>query len=420
MAQPGTAKWPIRPEGISTTLVTIIKPSVLEQPAALTLPTEDIAPIRGFLLDGRVTEITINGPHAIYVEVDGKMLLTDRTFDDENHLMRVVDTLATAAGQRIDPQHPLVEARLPDGSRLSIALPPVAVDGPLVAIRKFPAIPYTMDSLIRFGTLSVDAAAFLRACVMARANLLIAGGSSSGKTTLLNVLSAFIEADERIVTVEDAAELRLQQDHVCRLESIPALSYGGVATLRELVAHAVRMRPDRLIVGEVRGAEAFDLLQAMNTGHEGSLSTIHANSPRDALARLETLAMMAGCDLPMRAIRRQLVSAIDVIVHVMRRADGSRRVTRISEVTGMEDETVATQDIFVSELAEAHGSGGTRLLPTGIRPRTLERIIRRGVRVPELQRLFPQERLQSPIEARRPAAANAVDSRTPTADRRRA
>lgn len=348
------------------------------------------------------------------------MLLTDHSFEDENHLIRAIDALATTAGKRIDPQQPLLEARLPDGSRLSIAMPPVALDGPLVAIRKFPPLPYTIDELIRFGTLSVEAAAFLRACVMARANLLIAGGSSSGKTTLLNGLSAAIEANERIVTVEDAAELRLDQDHVCRLESIPTASFGSGATLRELVAHAVRMRPDRLIVGEVRGAEAFDLLQALNTGHEGSLSTIHANSPRDALARLETLALMAGYDLPIRAIRRQLVSSIEVIVHMTRRADGSRRVTRIAEVTGIEDDTVATQDIFVSELAEVNGPGGTRLLPTGIRPRTLERIIRRGVRVPELQRLFPQERVQSPIEARRPVAANASKGGTPTTDRRRA
>jgi len=347
------------------------------------------------------------------------MLVTDRTFTDENHLMRVIEALASAAGQRIDPERPLVEARLPDGSRLSIALPPVAVDGPLVAIRKFPPIPYTIEDLIRYGTLSVEAAAFLRACVMARANLLIAGGSSSGKTTLLSVLSAFIDANERIVTVEDAAELRLQREHVCRLESTPPHGYTPAVSLRDLVAHAVRMRPDRLIVGEVRGAEAFDLLQAMNTGHEGSLSTIHANSPRDALTRLETLAMLAGSDLPIRAIRRQLVSATDVVVHLVRRADGSRRVTRICEVTGMEDETVATQDIFVSELAEAHGAGGTRLLPTGIRPRTLERIIRRGVKVPELQRLFPQERLQSPIDARR-VAPREVSGAAPAGERRRA
>ncbi len=379
----------------------------------------DIGPIRDFLLDSRVTEITINGLDAIYVEREGKMVPTDRAFDDENHLMRAIDTLATAAGKRIEPQQPLLEARLPDGSRLSIAMPPAAVDGPLVAIRKFPPIPYGIDDLIRFGTLSIEAAAFLRACVMARANLLIAGGSSSGKTTLLNVLSASIEADERIVTVEDAAELRLLQDHVCRLESIPTAGHRSGVTVRELVAHAIRMRPDRLIVGEVRGAEALDLLQAMNTGHEGSLSTIHANSPRDALSRMETLTLMAGYDLPIRAIRRQLVAAIDVIVHLTRRPEGSRKVTRIAEVTGMEDETVATQDIFVSELSEASRPVGTRLVPTGIRPRIMERVYRRGIRVPELARLFPEERVPNRLDARRPATANARADRPPTRDRRR-
>ncbi len=380
----------------------------------------DIEPIHDFLLDSRVSEITINGLDAIYVEREGRMVPTDRAFDDENHLLRAIDTLATAAGKRIEAHQPLLEARLPDGSRLSIAMPPAAVDGPLVAIRKFPPIPYGIDDLIRFGTLSVEAAGFLRACVMARANVVIAGGSSSGKTTLLNVLSAFIDPDERIVTVEDAAELRLLQDHVCRLESIPTPRYGPGLTVRELVAHAIRMRPDRLIVGEVRGAEAFDLLQAMNTGHEGSLSTIHANSPRDALSRMETLTLMAGYDLPIRAIRRQLVSAIDVIVHLTRRSDGSRKVTRIAEVTGMEDETVATQDIFVSELSETSGPVGTRLQLTGLRPRILERVYRRGIRVPELVHVFPEERVPNRVEARRSGSVSARADRSPTRDRRRA
>lgn len=383
-------------------------------------PASGIAPIRQFLFDDRFTEITINGPDAIYVEVDGKMLLTDHAFEDENHLLQAIEFLAKAAGQRIDPCRPLLEARMPDGSRLSIAMPPVAVDGPQVAIRKFPPVPYAMEDLLRFGTLSVEAAGFLKACVMARANLLISGGSSSGKTTLLNVLTATIGPDERVVTVEDAAELHLQQDQVCRLESVPADGDAPAVTFRDLVAYAVRMRPDRLVVGEVRGAEALDLLQAMNTGHEGSLSTIHANSPRDALARLETLILTAGYDLPLRAIRRQIVSAIHVVVHLARRADGSRRVISIAELTGTEQEAIATQDVFVSELADVNGRGGTRLQPTGIRPQIMDRAYRRGVRVPELLRLFPEQRLRKLIEERRAAAPTTVTNDPPAVDRRRA
>jgi len=371
------------------------------------------------LLDDRLTEITINGPRAVYVECDGKMLPTDYVFDDENHLLRVIDILATAAGHQIDPKCPLLEARLPDGSRLTVALPPIAVDGPMVAIRKFPPIPHTAEDLVRFGSLSVEAAAFLKACVMARANLLISGGSSSGKTTLLNVLSAFIPAGERIVTVEDAAELRLPQEHVCRLELSPTGRNGRRVSLRELLTHAVRMRPDRILVGEVRGAEALDLLQAMNTGHEGSISTIHANSPRDAVARLETLVLMAGYDLPVRAIRQQIVSAVHVVVQLTRRADGSRRVISITELTGMEDQTVAAQDIFVSELAEANGPGGTRLRPTGIRPRVMDRVYRRGVGFPEIVSVFPEQRVPSLVEERRAAAPGTPSRGIPPTNRRR-
>lgn len=376
-----------------------------------------IGPIRPFLLDERVTEITINGPTAIFIEVDGTMQRTDQAFQDENHLMQAIEILASAAGQRFDPRRPLLEARMADGSRLSVAIPPAAVDGPMVAIRKFPPVPFTMEDLIRCGMLSVEAAAFLKACVLARANLLISGGSSSGKTTLLNVLSSFIDEHERIVTVEDAAELRLRQEQVCRLEAIPAGDGPGVS-LRELVACGVRMRPDRLILGEVRGGEALDLLQAMNTGHEGSLSTIHGNSSRDALARMETLTLMAGYDLPLRAIRRQIVSAIQVVVHLARRADGSRKVMSIAELTGTEEPVIGIQDIFVSEVAEANGRGGTRLQATGIRPRIMDRVYLRGVRIPELSQLFPEQRVPNLIEERRAAAPSTASIDYPAIDRR--
>src|SRR5438067_703810 len=325
-----------------------------------------LQPIAPLLRDATLTEIMINGPDAIFVEREGRILLTDRRFEDENHLLSAVGALMTSAGRRLDLVDPVLEARLPDGSRLTIVLPPVAVDDPMITIRKFSASPYAIDDLIGFGSISLEAAAFLQACVLARANLLISGGSSSGKTALLNALATCIPGDERIVTIEEAAELRLPQGHVCRLESIPAGE--RVTTLRQLVRHAVRMRPDRLLVGEVRSGEALDMLQAMNTGHDGAISTVHANSPRDALSRLETLVLMAGLDLPVRAIRQQISGAINVIVHVGRLADGSRKVLSIGELTGFDDPTIAMQQLFVSEATGGGAQGRTRLTPTGMRP----------------------------------------------------
>ncbi len=376
----------------------------------------ELEPIAPLLRDSTLTEIMINGPDAIFVERDGRVLLTDRRFDDENHLLSAIGALAASVGRRIDFSDPVLEARLPDGSRLTVVLPPVAVDGPMVTIRKFSASPYGMDDLIRFGSLSVEAAAFLRACVLARANLLISGGSSSGKTTLLNALGTCIPDYERIVTIEEAAELRLPQGHVCRLECIPAGE--KVMSLRQLVRHAVRMRPDRLIVGEVRGGEALDMLQAMNTGHDGAISTVHANSPRDALSRLETLVLMAGLDLPVRAIRQQISGAINVIVHVGRLADGSRRVMSIGELTGFDDPTIALQELFVSEATGGAAPGRTRLTPTGIRPQIMDRIYQRGVAIPELGRLYPKNSGHIAVSGRRPATALENEGGVPARDRR--
>jgi pilus assembly protein CpaF len=358
----------------------------------------------------------INGPDAIYVERDGRVLLTDRRFDDENHLLGAISALVASAGRRIDFSEPVLEARLPDGSRLTVVLPPVAVDGPMFTIRKFAASPYGIDDLIRFGSLSLEAAAFLRASVMARANLLISGGSSSGKTTLLNALATCISEDERIVTIEEAAELRLPQGHVCRLECIQAGE--KTMTLRQLVRHAVRMRPDRLVVGEVRGGEALDMLQAMNTGHDGAMSTIHANSPRDALSRMETLMLMAGLDLPVRAIRQQLRGALNLLVHVGRLADGRRKVLSIVELTGFDDQTIALQELFVSEATGGAVPGRTRLSPTGIRPQMMDRIYQRGIEVPELSRLFPKSTTAIADSGRRPTNAAPADGGFPTRDRR--
>jgi pilus assembly protein CpaF len=374
-----------------------------------------IEPISPLLRDPSLTEIMINAPDAIYVEREGRILLTDRQFEDENHLMRAIDELVASTGHTLSLSEPILEARLPDGSRLTLVLPPVAVDGPMLTIRKFSTSPFELDDLIRYGSLSIEAAAFLRACIGARANLLIAGGSSSGKTTLLNALSTCITDDERIVTIEEAAELQLQQDHVCRLECIG--SGDKLMSLRDLVRHAVRMRPDRLIVGEVRGGEALDMLQALNTGHAGAMTTIHANSARDALSRLETLVLMAGLDLPVRAVRQQIRGAINLVVHVGRLADGSRRVLSIAEVTGIDDQTIGLQEVFVSEAAGGSGAGRTRLVPTNIRPQIMDKIYRLDIAPTELSRIFPRNTAAVPVSGRRPVNSGETAG-VPVRDRR--
>src|SRR5438309_7396544 len=356
--------------GFRNTWPMILAPS---QPSAALMPDmpTELKPISELLKDPSLTEIMVNGPDAIYVEREGRILLTDRRFADENQLLTAIDALVSSVGRRLQPGEPVLEARLPDGSRMTVVLPPVAVDGPMLTIRRFAATPYELGDLIRFGTLSVEAAWFLQACVRARANLLISGGSSSGKTTLLNGLASCIAGDERIVTIEEAAELRLQQDHICRLESLPGTE--KAVTLRQLVRHAVRMRPDRVIVGEVRGGEALDMLQAMNTGHEGALTTIHANSPRDALSRLETLVLMAGIELPVRAIRQQIYGALNLVVHLGRMPDGSRKVLSIAVLTRFDDQSIAWQDHFVSESVAGTGTRGwTRRRPTVIRHRLVD------------------------------------------------
>ena len=387
------------------------RPMTPEMPPALKL-------IEQLMREPSLTEIMVNAPDAIYVEREGRILLTDYRFDDENHLLGAIAALLSSVGRPLDFREPVVEVRLVDGSRLTVVLPPVAVDGPMFTIRKFSARPYALDDLIRFSTLSLEAAAFLRACVLVRANLLISGGSSSGKTTLLNALASSIESNERIVTIEDAAELRLQQDHVCRLESL--MNADKKVTLRELVRHGVRMRPDRLIVGEVRGGEALDMLQAMNTGHDGSMTTIHANSPRDALSRLETLVLMAGLDLPVRAIRQQAHAAINVVVHTGRLQDGSRKVLSIAELTSFDEQTIALQELFVSE-STVNGTGAkgwSRLRPTGIRPKLMDRIYQRGAAMPELSRLFPPNNAVNTTSGRKPEPTISAARGLPDRDRR--
>src|SRR6266446_3540003 len=298
-----------------------------------------MGPLASLLADPNVTEVIVVAGRDVYVEVQGRLLLTPITFASHQEALSLIQYIAESVGRRIDAQSPICDARLPDGSRVHAAIPPVAIDGPQLNIRKFQRGPLEMQDLIRLGSCSESAFGFLKACVMARANVLVSGGKSSGKTTLLNVLSGYIPGDERVVTIEDAAELQLRQRHVARLESHPVGGDGTPEiTLRDLVISSLRMRPDRLIVGEVRGAEALDMLQAMNTGHDGSMTTLHANKPRDALARLETLVLMAGFDLPVRAIRAQIVSAINVIIHLERMRDGSRKVVQISELTGMDED----------------------------------------------------------------------------------
>src|SRR6266571_257794 len=345
---------------------------------------EALGPIRDLVLDDSLTEVMVNGHENVYVERNGKILLTDRKFDDENHLLRVIDFIVSAVGRRIDFRTPMVDARLLDGSRVNAVISPIALDGPMLTIRKFSRDPFQAEDLVNFGTITNEAVGFLKACVMARANMLISGGTGTGKTTLLNVASSFIPPDERIVTIEDAAELQLHQEHVCRMESRPPdLNGENKVGIRELVINALRMRPDRIVVGECRAGEALDMLQAMNTGHDGSLSTGHANTPRDMLSRLETMVLMAGVDLPLRAIREQVASAVDLIVQQSRLKDGTRKIVNITEVQGMEGDVIVMQDVFVFEqTGVVEGKIQGKLKPTGIRPKFVEKFEVMGIHLP--------------------------------------
>ncbi|GAB2866285.1 CpaF family protein [Lentzea nigeriaca] len=343
-------------------------------------------PLEPYLRDPSISEIMVNGFDQVYVERGGRLEPVPVAFADESHLRRTIDKIVAKVGRRVDEASPMVDARLSDGSRVNAVVPPIALDGSVLTIRKFASDPFTVDDLIGFGTLTPATAHLLEACVRGRMNILIGGGTGSGKTTSLNVLSSFVPADERIVTIEDAAELQLRQDHVLRLEARPPnVESRGEVAVRDLVRNALRMRPDRIIVGEVRDGAALDMLQAMNTGHDGSITTVHSNSPRDSLSRLETMVLMAGVDLPARAIREQMASAIDLIVHQSRLKDGTRRVTHITEVIGMEGEIVTLQDIFHFDFhagVDERGFFRGQLQSTGLRPHFVEKLRDRGIDVP--------------------------------------
>ncbi|HVC35050.1 MAG TPA: CpaF family protein [Chloroflexota bacterium] len=344
-----------------------------------------LGPLEPLLADPTVTEVMVNGPREVYVERKGLLHRTDAAFRDEAHIMRIIDRIVSPLGRRIDESSPMVDARLPDGSRVNAIIPPLSVDSPTITIRRFSKDPLTVDNLIEYGTLTPSIAAFLKACVESRVNMIISGGTGSGKTTLLNVLSSFIPPRERIVTIEDPCELQMRQPHVVRLETRPSNIEGkGEVTQRQLVKNALRMRPDRIVVGEVRSGEAFDMLQAMNTGHDGSLTTAHSNTPRDGLARIENMVLMASLDLPIRAIREQIASAVNMIVHVSRLRDGSRRVTHVTEVVGMEGDMITLQDIFLfkQQGVDADGHVIGSLQATGLRPRCIEKFEQEGIMLP--------------------------------------
>ena len=345
-----------------------------------------LGPLEPLLKDNTITEIMVNGPKDIFVERNGKLLLSDTRFYDDNHLMNIIERILAPLGRRVDEASPLVDARLADGSRVNIIIPPLSLIGPTVTIRKFSKNALSVENLVDLGTLSEKMAMFLQACVKARLNILVAGGTGSGKTTTLNVLSSFIPANERIVTIEDAAELRLQQRHVVTLESRPANIEGtGAVTIRDLVRNALRMRPDRIIVGEVRSGEALDMLQAMNTGHDGSITTAHANSPRDVLSRLETMTLMAGMELPVRAVRTQIGSAINLIIQQSRLQDGSRKLTHITEVQGMDGDTIILQDLFryVQDYLDENGKSVGHFETAGFRPTFMDKFRIHGIELPQ-------------------------------------
>lgn len=342
-------------------------------------------PINPLLQDENVTEVMVNGPKSVYAEINGKIQLTDITFRDNDHVMAVLEKIVAPLGRRIDESSPMVDARLKDGSRVNAIIPPLALGGPTITIRKFSKDPFTIHDLIRFGTLTEEMGAFIQACVAAKLNIFVSGGTGSGKTTTLNVLSSFISNADRIVTIEDAAELQLGQEHVVSLETRPPNIEGeGAISIRDLVRNSLRMRPDRIVIGEVRSGEALDMLQAMNTGHDGSLATGHSNSPRDMISRLETMVLMAGMDLPIRAIREQIAGALDVIIQQSRLKDGTRRITNITEVQGMEGDIIVLQDVFTFSQSGIDENGKIigKLVPTGVRPRFYERMEYEGIHLP--------------------------------------
>ena len=350
--------------------------------------TDDVlghGPIERLLQDPTVTEVMVNGPGRVFVERNGKIELTQSRFLDEDHLRHVIGRIVAAVGRHIDETTPMVDARLPDGSRVNAVFPPLSIDGPYLTVRKFSVDALTVEDLIGFGTLTVPVARLLEAAVRGKMNILVSGGTSTGKTTLLNVLSSFIPSDERIITIEDSKELQLRQAHVLSLEARPPNTEGkGEVAIRDLLRNSLRMRPDRILIGECRAGEALDMLQAMNTGHEGSLTTVHANSPRDALSRVETMTMMAGFDLPVRVVRDQMSSALDLIVHLSRQRDGSRRVTHVTEIGRMEGEVILLQDIFLFDFGmgtDDHGNALGQLKATGLRPRFSETLLDRGIEI---------------------------------------
>lgn len=376
--------WSLFEQILGEENIILSKPEKIKLFEQITAEILGFGPLQTLLEDGTITEIMVNGANKLYVERAGKILRVPNSFESNDHVMRIIDRIVAPLGRRIDESSPYVDARLPDGSRVNAVIPPISLVGPVLTIRKFAKNPITIDQLIQFGSATVESVQFMKACVESRLNVVISGGTGSGKTTLLNILSGFIPGDERIITIENAAELQLRQEHVVTLESRPMNIEGkGEVTIRHLVINALRMRPDRIVVGEIRDEAAIDMLQAMNTGHDGSMTTLHSNSPRDTLARLETMVLMAGMDLPVRAIREQVSSAIDLVIHQERMRDGTRKITSITEVSGMEGEVITTMDIFAFDLAGYdNGKVVGRLKPTGLRPKFMEKIEATGIRLP--------------------------------------